>query len=78
VASRTDLTKYLDVLKGTSAVVKAGIDQGKSLDQLKQEKVLSKWEYLESPAIKTDVSLERLYKGLISEKSGSASSGGTH
>jgi cyclase len=75
VGSRADLTKYLDVLKGTSAAVKAGIDQGKSLDQLKQEMVLAKWEYLESPPIKTDVYLERLYRGLISEKSGSASGG---
>lgn len=76
VASRADLAKYLDVLKGTTAAVKAGIDQGKSLDQLKQERVLAKWEYLETPPIKTDVYIERLYKGLISEKSGGTSSGG--
>jgi hypothetical protein len=32
------------VLKDTRTAVQAGIDQGKSLDQLKQEKVLAKWE----------------------------------
>jgi len=33
------------------AVVQAGINQGKSLDQLKQEKVLAQWQYLETPLI---------------------------
>ena len=46
LATRDDLTKYLAVLTGTKAAVQAGIDQGKSLDQLKQEKVLAKWDYL--------------------------------
>ena len=59
-----------------SAAVQAGIVQGKSLEQLKQEKVLAKWEYLDSPPIKTDVYLERLYKGLASQKAGGAKSGG--
>jgi cyclase len=76
VASKVELNKYLDVLKGTSAAVQAGMDQGKSLEQLKQEKVLAKWEYLDSPPIKTDVYLERLYKGLASQKAGGAKSGG--
>ena len=56
---------------GASAV-QAGISQGKSLDQLKQEKVLAQWDYLESPPIKSDVYLERLYKSLLTKKSGSA------
>src|ERR1700693_232413 len=76
VASKVELTKYLEVLKGTSAAVQAGIDQGKSLAQLKQEKALGQWEYLDSPPIKTDVYLERLYKGLDSQKAGGAKSGG--
>jgi cyclase len=76
VASKVELNKYLDVLKGTSAAVQAGMDQGKSLEQLKQEKVLAKWEYLDSPPIKTDVYLERLYKGLASQKAGGAKSDG--
>ena len=76
VASKADLVMYLDVLKGTTAAVKAGIDQGKTLDQLKQEKVLAKWQYLETPPIRTDVYIERLYKGLMAEKSGGARGGG--
>jgi len=69
VASKVELRKYLDVIKATTAVVQAGIRQGKSLDQLKGEKVLAQWEYLESPPIKSDVYLERLYKSLTAKKS---------
>ena len=37
LSKRDDLVTYLGVLKGTTAAVQAGIEQGKSLDQLKQE-----------------------------------------
>jgi len=72
IASKAELRKYLDVVKATTAVVQAGINQGKSLDQLKKEKVLTQWDSLESPPIKSDVYLERLYKSLIPRKSGGA------
>ena len=76
VASKTELRKYLEVVKATTAVVQAGINQRKSLDQLKQEKVLAQWDYLDSPPIRTDVYLERLYKSLVSQKSARAAEGG--
>jgi glyoxylase-like metal-dependent hydrolase (beta-lactamase superfamily II) len=75
VASKAELRKYLDVVKATTAVVQAGINQGKSLDQLKQEKVLAQWDSLESPPIKEDVYLERLYKSLTAKKSSGAGEG---
>jgi cyclase len=75
IASKAELRKYLDVIKATTAVVQAGINQGKSLDQLKQEKVLAQWDYLESPPIKSDVYLERLYKSLTAKKSGGTGDG---
>ncbi len=69
LATREDMVKMLAVLKDTRAAVQAGIDQGKSLDQLKQEKVLAKWEYLnESHHIQSDVYLARLYKTLSAKK----------
>jgi len=74
VASKAELRKYLDVVKATTAVVQAGINQGKSLEQLKQEKVLAQWDALESPPITSDVYLERLYKSLVTRKSGTAGS----
>jgi cyclase len=68
VATNAELKKYLDVVQATTAAVQAGINQGKSLDQLKQEKVLAPWQYLDSPPIRTDIYLERLYKSLASAK----------
>jgi cyclase len=67
LASKADVVKELAVLKGTAAAVQAGIDQGKSLDQLKQEKVLAQFEYLNTH-IKTDVYLEHLYNALKNKK----------
>ena len=65
VTSKKYVAKYVALLKATSAVVQAGIDQGKSLDQLKQERVLAKWDYLEkNGGMKSDAYLERLYKSL--------------
>jgi cyclase len=65
LASKKDLRIHLAILKETSAAVQAGIDQGKTLDQMKQERVLDKWAYLEkNGGIKTDVYLDRLYRAL--------------
>jgi cyclase len=77
LASRDDMVKMLAVLKDTRATVLAGINQGKSLDQLKQDKAFAKWDYLnESHHIQSDVYFERLYKTLSAKKNsdGSASS----
>jgi pimeloyl-CoA synthetase len=49
----------------TRAAVLAGISQGKTLEQMKQEKAFATWDYLnESHHIQSDVYFERLYKGL--------------
>jgi cyclase len=63
LATKADLTKYLDLLNGTVAAIQAGIDQGKSLDQLKQEKVLDKWSYI-AQGPRADNYIERIYKSL--------------
>jgi cyclase len=73
LASRDDMRKMLAVLKDTRAAVQAGIDQGKNLDQLKQEKAFAKWDYLnESRHIQSDVYFERLYKTLSVRKAPNA------
>ncbi len=65
LGTKADLRKELAVLKDSSAAVQEGIDRGKSLEQLKQEKVLAKWDYLnESHHIQSDVYFERLYREL--------------
>lgn len=65
VASRDDMVKMLAVLKDTRAAVLAGINQGKTFEQMVQEKAFAKWDYLnESRHIQSQVYFERLYKGL--------------
>ena len=74
LATRDDMVKMLAVLKDTRAAVQAGINQGKSLDQLKQEKAFAKWDYLnESHHIQSDVYFERLYRTLSAKKNPAAS-----
>jgi len=68
VASKVEVGRYLEVLKGTSEAVQAGIDQGKTLEQLNEEKVLAKWDYLNTRIMKTDAYLERLYRDLSHER----------
>ena len=71
VASKVEVARYLDVLKGTTAAVQAGIDQGKTLEQLRQENVLAKWEYLNTRVMKIDAYLDRLYLCLTRKNTGS-------
>src|SRR5437773_2451565 len=44
VSNLDDVRRYVSMLKDTKSVVEAGIKQGKSLDQLKQENVLAQWQ----------------------------------
>ena len=70
LATKEDLRKFVNVLKETSAAVEAGIKKGKTLDQLKQEKVLAKWDSWGQGFIKTDVFVEILYDSLKNKPTG--------
>jgi cyclase len=76
VGTKADLRKFVQMLKDTSAAVQAGINKGKTLDQLKQEKVLGKWDSLGQSFIKTDVFTEILYDSLKKKPNGPRSSHG--
>ena len=56
------------MLKETFAAVQKGVQQGKTLDQLKQAKVLEPWKKWNSEAVSTDVFIETLYNDLIGKK----------
>jgi hypothetical protein len=64
------------MLKETSAAVQAGIKQHKTLDQLKKEKVLAKWDAFGQSFIKTDVFTEILYDSLTKMPTGPQNSHG--
>ena len=64
LATRADLESYLAMLKETSAVVRKGIAEGKSVEQLKSTKVLARWDKLSWAFISTDKYIEQIYAGL--------------
>ncbi|MGH9601709.1 MAG: MBL fold metallo-hydrolase [Terriglobales bacterium] len=64
LATTEDLKKYLAMLQDSRAIVERGVKAGKTLEQLKQEKVLAKYDHLTWVFISTDRYLETLYKDL--------------
>jgi cyclase len=65
-----DLKAYVAMLKDTSARVENGIKQGKTVEQLKQEKVLAGYEQWSGSFITTDKFIETLYDDLSGKKKG--------
>jgi len=63
VSNLDDVRACVKMLKETLAVVEKGVKQGKSLDQLKQEKVLEPWKEW-SGIISSDAFIETLYSDL--------------
>ena len=76
LGTKDDLRKFVQMLKETSAAVEAGIRQGKTLDQLKQQKVLAKWDSFGQSFIKTDMFTEILYDSLTKKPTGPQDSHG--
>jgi cyclase len=60
VSDKAGLRKYLDVLKATFAAVENGVKSGKTVDQLKSEKVLAEWDSWGQGFIKTDMWIDTL------------------
>jgi cyclase len=65
-----DLKPYVAMLKETSALVQKGIRDGKTLDQLKGEKVLAGYEKWSGQFITTDKFIEMLYNDLSGKSKG--------
>src|SRR5438270_9559790 len=61
LGTKDDLRKFITMLKETSGAVQAGIKKGNTLDQMKKENVLAKWDSYGKSFIKTDVFVEILY-----------------
>ena len=76
MAAKDDLRKFIQVLKETTAAVQAGIKQGKTLDQMKKEKVLAKWDAWGQAFVKTDMFTEVLYDSLTKQPTGPTNSHG--
>jgi glyoxylase-like metal-dependent hydrolase (beta-lactamase superfamily II) len=64
-----DLKKFATMMKQTTALVEAGVKAGKSLEQLKKENVLGKFDSWSWEFIKTDRFTEILYNDLTAKVS---------
>jgi cyclase len=63
-----DMKPFLQMMRETLAKVQAGIKQGKTLDQLKQEKVLAGYEKWSGDFISTDKWIETIYHDVTDKK----------
>jgi glyoxylase-like metal-dependent hydrolase (beta-lactamase superfamily II) len=66
----TDVRAYLEMLKGTRDVVAKSTGDGKTLDQMKQAKLLDPGKKHAGDFINADVFLETLYNSLTGQKNG--------
>jgi len=68
IATGDEVKEYLAMLKDTYQIVAAGVKQGKTLDQLKQQKVLAKYDKFAGGFMKTDEFLVQLYNDATGKK----------
>jgi cyclase len=68
LSTLADVREFVKMLKETRAVVEKEVKTGKTLDQLKQEKVLAPWQKYAGPFISADMFIETLYNELTGKK----------
>jgi cyclase len=64
ISTIDDMRQYAAMLKDTRAVVDKAVKAGKTLDQMKQEKILAPWQKWSGDFISTGAFLETLYNEL--------------
>lgn len=70
IASLDDVRAYLKMLNETRAVVQNALQQGKTLDQMKQTRILQPWKQYSWDFITEDVYLETLFNSLTARQNG--------
>lgn len=63
-----DVRAYTKMLKETSAAVQKGINEHKTMDQMKQEKILASWKSFSGNFVNEDAFIETLYNSLTGHK----------
>ena len=63
-----DVREFTKMLRETTAVVQKALDAHKTLDQMKQEKILDPWKKWSSDFVNTDAFIETLYNSLTGTK----------
>lgn len=68
LSNLNDVREFVKMLKETSAVVQKAIDEHKSVEQMKQEKILEPWRKWSGDFIDSDKFIETLYNSLTGTK----------
>jgi len=68
ISTIDDVKAYLAMLKGTRDAVAKEIKAGKTVDQMKQTKLLDPWKKYSGEFIKEDTFIETLYNSLTGQK----------
>jgi cyclase len=68
LSTPAEVRKFLDMLKETRALVAHAAQQGETLDQMKKERLLAKYDDLSKGFIKTDAWIELLYAEVTHKK----------
>ena len=70
ISNLDDVRAYLTMLKATRDLVAKEIKEGKTVDQMKQAKILEPWEKYSGDFISADAFLETLYNSLTGQMNG--------
>jgi cyclase len=70
LSSLDDLRAYLTMLKATRDAVAHALKDGKTLDQMKQAKILDPWKEYSGEFVSEDAFLETIYISLTGQKTG--------
>jgi cyclase len=68
ISNLDDVRAFVKMLRETSAVVQKAINEHKTLEQMKQAKVLAPWDKFASGFINSDAFVETLYNSLTGHK----------
>jgi cyclase len=68
ISNLDDVREFTKMLKETSAVVQKALNQHKSLEQMKKDKVLESWQKWSGQFVNADAFIETLYNSLTGTK----------
>jgi glyoxylase-like metal-dependent hydrolase (beta-lactamase superfamily II) len=70
LSSLDDVRAYLGMLHETTDAVQQALKQGKTLEEMKQQKILAPWHKFAGGFINEDTQIETLYNSLVGKKNG--------
>jgi len=70
LANIDDVRAYVVMLHETTDAVQRALKQGKTLDEMKQQKILAPWHKFAGSFVNEDAHLETLYNSLTGQKNG--------